>query len=111
MSTKTFTKEEFIRDDDGTLMVSLMLRRSIRAGTVTVASSATKIPTTPLDSRIAILIMNISANIIYIGGSTVTTANGFPIYPNAALRLEIEDSIDIYGIASTSSEVRILEGA
>lgn len=110
MSVKVYSPNESVRDDDLTLIFGLMVRRTIRQNTVTVGSSATKIPTNPLSNRLSILIMNIGTEAVYIGDSTVTTANGFPIYPRGSLRIDIEDTIDIYGIASTSAECRILEG-
>jgi hypothetical protein len=110
MSIKHFTGNEYLRKDDGTLIIGMMLRSSIRQGTVTIATSATKIPTSPLSERLSIVIVNISNNIVYLGNSSVTTANGYPIYPRQSISFYIEDNIDIYGIAESSSECRILEG-
>lgn len=107
-----FAPNENIREGtDSLLWLGLFIQRSIRSSTVTVATSATKIPTTPLANRKVIMIINISTSIVYVGGSSVTTSNGWPIYQRAALTLYIEDNIDIYGIAGASAEVRILEGA
>ena len=114
MSVKVFTGNENIRDSDGTLIVGLMVRRTIRQQSVTVGTSAIKIPTSPLSNRVSILIVNSSTSgqIVYIGDATVTSANGFPLRVNASLKVEIEDSVDIYGISSAASaDLRIIEGS
>ncbi len=110
MSVKVFAPNQSVQDSDGTLIYGLMVRRVIRQDTVTVGNTATKIPTSPLSKRLSILIMNIGTEVVYIGDATVTAINGFPLYPRGTLRLDIEDSIDVYGIATTSAECRILEG-
>ncbi len=110
MRNIVFTPNENVRDTDGTLMVSLLIRRTIRQGTVTVDTNATKIPTSPLSKRLSIVIINISSNVVYLGNSAVTTSDGYPLYPRQSIGLQIEDEIDIYGIAGGSSEVRLIEG-
>lgn len=113
MSDKRFDGNTSLRDSDPslTLLNGTMLRRSLRQGTVTVGLTPTKIPASPLSYRLSITIINISANIIYLGNSSVTTADGYPLYPRASYIFSIEDEVDIYGIAGAPSEVRILEGS
>ena len=113
MGTKRFDGNTGLRDSDSalTLLVGTLLRRNIRQGTVTVGVTATKIPDSPLSNRLSVTIMNISTNIVYIGNSSVTIADGFPLYPRAVLQISIEDSVDIYGISTGDSECRILEGS
>jgi len=99
------------RDTDGALIIGLMVRRAIRQSVVTVEATATKLPATPLARRLSIVFINLGTTPVYIGDSSVTAVNGFPIYPRAVMRIEIEDSIDIYGIVSSgTAEVRVLEG-
>ena len=98
------------RDTDGALIIGLMVRRLMRQLAVTVGVTPTKIPTTPLARRLSLMIINLGTVPVYIGDSTVTTADGFPLYPRAVLKIEIEDSIDVYGIATVASQVRIIEG-
>lgn len=97
--------------NDGTILFGMTIRKILRQSTLNVLTSATKIPATPLSERLSIIIMNNSANIVYLGNSSVTTSDGFPLYPRATIQFDIEDNIDVYGIASGSSEVRILEGS
>lgn len=112
MSDKTYTGNEGIREQtDNLLWVGLIIRQNLRSSPVTVGTSATKIPTIPLSDRRTIIIQNVSSNIVYIGNSSVAVANGFRIYPRGTMQISIEDSVDVYGIAGSSSAIRILEGA
>lgn len=79
---------------------------------VTVTASATPIPTTNLGNRKAITIFNMSElNIVYIGGSGVTTANGYPLERRQGLPFDLSSGAVIYGICESgkTAEVRILE--
>ena len=87
----------------------IALRNGISQGTITVGTSATAIPTTALSGRRCIIIVNISANNVFIGTSSVTTANGYQLYSQQALSLDISDAIVVYGISTVNSEVRYLE--
>ena len=87
----------------------IALRNGINSGTITVTTSATKIPTTPLAGRRCIIIVNISTGTIYIGNSSVTTAIGYQLYTQQSLAIDAGEQIDIYGIAGSSLEVRYLE--
>ena len=89
----------------------LLLRNSLLSQAVTVGATATKIPSTPLSLRRSILILNNSDNIIYLGHEGVTTANGYPMNPQDTIKIDISDEVDIYGISTVNSAVRILEGA
>lgn len=78
---------------------------------VTVATTATAIPSTALVGRTTIVIKNTGAATIYLGSSTVTTSNGFPLAANAVIELDLDEVVPIYGIVAASTEtVRILEG-
>lgn len=78
---------------------------------VTITTSATAIPATALVGRTSILIKNTGANTIYLGSSTVTTANGYPLAANESISLELEDVVIMYGIVAANTEtVNIIEG-
>lgn len=99
-------------DSNSKLIVNLQLRRGLRTSEITIAATATKIPTTPLSKRRAIYIQPNSSNPVYIGGADVTVANGFPIYPRGVMRIEVSDDIDVYGISTSGVEtIRLIEGA
>ena len=110
---KTYTGNEGIRDVNNELIYSITVRNQIRQQQVTVGNTATLIPSTPLTNRAFILIQNEGTNPIYIGASTVAVSGadkGFSIYPRGALRIDIEDDVDIYGIAASNTDIVILEG-
>ena len=114
MSIRVFSPNENIRDTDGTLRWGLVIRKTILQQAITVGTSAVKLPTSALSNRINILIVNNSTGgqILYLGDSTVTTNDGIPLYPRQSIPITIEDSIDIYGVASAAgANIRILEGS
>lgn len=85
----------------------------IANNTTTVAGTAVAIPTTALVGRENITIYNVdnATETIWIGGSTVTSANGFPLTSSApAISIDIDDSVIIYAISDgTSVDVRTFE--
>ena len=108
---KWWTGNEGNRNEAGILLYGLIVQEGILQQAVSIGASATKIPTTPLSRRKSLWIFNNSSNVIYMGDSTVTTANGFPLYPHGVMNIQVEDGIDIYGISTVAAqEVRILEG-
>ena len=79
---------------------------------VTVTATATKLPTTNLDNRKAISVRNWSDTYtIYVGGSDVTSATGFPILPKESLPFAMSNGAQLYGICATgeTAEVRTVE--
>ncbi len=81
---------------------------TISWGNVTVvAATATEIRDT--QRRAALIIVNNSANTVYLGGTNaVTVANGLPLEPGA--NFETQDWIGpIWGIAAVNSNMRYME--
>jgi len=81
---------------------------------ITVGAIAGKIPTTPLKHRRAIIITNVDTeNDIYIGhDATVTSSTGTPVAKSGgSIVLYLIEDVDIYGIATGDTDVRILEFA
>lgn len=114
MTIRRFSPNENIRDTDGTLRWGLVIRKTLRQQALTIGTSAVKIPTSALSDRINILIVNNSTGgqILYIGDSTVSTANGVPLYPRQSIPITIEDGVEVYGVASAAgADIRILEGS
>ena len=97
--------------EGGKLIQTLQLRYGLKTQEVSVTTSATALPTTPYSKRRSLLIQNAGTAVIYIGGSDVTTANGFPLYPRGVLRVDAADDVTIYAIAGSTQAVRVLEGA
>lgn len=80
-----------------------------KSKTLTVGTSAVQLDSNTPARRV--LIINTSAGNVYLGGSDVTTSNGFPIAASSASWVEwwpIANLNQIYAIADASSQdVRI----
>lgn len=89
------------------------LNLQLKTQLVSVGSTATKLPTTPIVGREYVLITNTdTAKTVYIGTSTVTTSGpttGTPILPSEQYYGEWESNVDVYGITSTGSANVIVE--
>lgn len=81
------------------------------ASQINVGTTATKLPLTPMKYRRAVAIFNNdSAVTLYIGfDSDVTTGTGWPVPPATSLPMDANASLEVYGIAASSIDVRILE--
>jgi len=85
---------------------------SIANNTTTITTSATAIPGTSLVGRETIAIcLNDTTDTVYIGNSSVSTANGLPLDSSRpCLNVDADDSIIFYGIVSAgTADVRSLE--
>tara|TARA_Y100000310_G_scaffold37698_1_gene35364 strand:+ start:1231 stop:1509 length:279 start_codon:yes stop_codon:yes gene_type:complete len=89
-----------------------VIRGQVKSSAVSVGTSATVLPATALTGRISITIQNNGANTVFVGHSTVTTTNGYPLAAGDSLGLDIGQDALIYGIVASATEnVRVLEGA
>jgi|SoiMethySBSTD1v2_1073268.scaffolds.fasta_scaffold11977_7 hypothetical protein len=77
----------------------------------TVGSLPTKLPTTPMRGRRAIAIYNNSSSVtLYLGfDSSLLVSTGWPLPPGASIPFDMNADIEIYGVASSNVDVRILE--
>lgn len=89
------------------------LSGGITTAAITITDVATKIPASAFAGRDTMAVRIIGAETVYIGGSTVTVANGFPKFQNETIELDITDSVsvELHGICESgkSSEVRAIE--
>src|SRR3990167_3685602 len=81
---------------------------------VSVATSPTKLPSTPLTGRRILLIQNLSTVPVYVGGANVaaTGSNRGPVMASQYDEkvFEMESSLDLYGVvASGTAEVAVFE--
>lgn len=96
-------------------IVSYALTYQIKTQVVSVTTSATKLPTTPLVGRQYVSIQNIGTVTVYIGNSTVTadtaSTGGKQLLPYASTTRDYDNTVDVYGIvASGSANVVCEEG-
>ena len=90
------------------------LNQAIKSSAISVTTSATKLPTTPLPGRGVIMLQNLEADQdVFIGDSTVTAGAGTKLPAGGGEKAyEFGPGIDVYGIvAANTADVRVLEGA
>ena len=87
------------------------LRGFAKSRNITVTTSLTPLPDEVLAYRRGIIVFNNdSTNTLFIGGSDVTTTNGLPVPPKTySPPMDAGPKLIVYGIASTSINVRVLE--
>ena len=66
-------------------------------------------PATRLRGRRQVHIFNSGPGTAFIGASTVTTSNGFPIGGNSGLQLNVLDFGHLFVVSASTSNLRILE--
>lgn len=76
---------------------------------VTCATTATAMPTTVLTNRTSACFFNNSAVTVFIGGSAVTTSNGFPLATNTAFCDTVAGKAYSCIVTTGTAEVRVLE--
>ena len=91
------------------------LTYQIRTQVVSVNTTATKLPTTPLVGREYIRLQNVGTVTVYIGSSTVaantSATGGIQLLPYGVWEENYDNTIDIYGkVASGSTNVTVEEG-
>jgi len=98
-----------------TVSVAYSLTYQIKTQIVSVAITATKLPTTPVVGREYIRVQNVGAQTVYIGASTVTAdtaaTGGIQLLPYGVWQEAYDHTIDVYGIvAGTTCNVVVEEG-
>ena len=71
-------------------------------GTISVAVTATLVVGANTD-RTYVIVRNVATNDIYIGGSGVTTSNGYLLRPNDSLIIVL-DTTAVYAVSGTASQ-------
>lgn len=89
------------------------VRNAVASMNVLVGVAPTLIPAVAnvLADRVVMTIYNLGPNTVHIGPAGVAVATGYPIPINTSLSIDIEQGINIYGIAAVASNVRILQGS
>lgn len=91
----------------GELRVNDKVETSTLQQIVSVATTATKLPTTPLANRKSLMVQNVAAKKIYLGSATVTAdetaTGGLQLNQGAFYEGDISSSVDIYGIVASGT--------
>jgi len=83
----------------------------LRSSAITVTTAATALPINPLEYRRALVVHNNSASTIFLGGSSVTVADGLPLLTGEKIAFDIQNNpnVVVYAVAGSSVNVRIME--
>lgn len=88
-----------------------MIENNITNASTTVSNTATAIPASNRGHRKTLLVQNVGTNVIYLGDSSVTTANGYKFEVGDVIEFQMTDNVTLYGItASGTSDIRTIEG-
>ena len=104
------------RVGDGTVVLNpedFSVSIGLLASAVTVTTSATPLPETPLEYRRALVVHNNGSSTIFLGDSTVTTGTGLPLAAGEKIAFDIQNNpnVVVYAVAGSSVNVRIMEFA
>ena len=94
---------------------TLGLTYTIKTQVVSVGTTATKLPATPLVGRKYIRVQNIGSSTLYIGGAAVsadsTSTGGIQLFPYSVWEESYDHTVNVYGIvASGTCNVVVEEG-
>jgi hypothetical protein len=100
---------------EGSLKVVDIANGSILQQQIAVATTATKLPTTPLANRKTLMIQNAGSASIWVGSATVTNTGattGIEVPKASFMELEVGPAVDVYGVvASGTQNANILQMA
>jgi hypothetical protein len=85
---------------------------SLSHAAISVAQSAValKVGAINLPNRLTLVIQNQGPKSIFVGGASVTTANGVEVFLKSTLIIDISESQTVYAISATGTQdVRIFE--
>ena len=86
------------------------LTYQVKTQRVSVTTSATELPTTPLVGRTYISVQNTSDTFVYIGSTDVSDTIGYVLLPYSSWKRDYDHTVDVYGRAGGTAIVRIEEG-
>lgn len=99
----------------GGLRVSSKAETAVLQQVVTVGTTASPLPATPLANRESIMIQMLSGGQLYVGSATVTNSGatrGIRLGNGGFVNLDVSDDVDVYGVADAAGrEVALLEVA
>lgn len=108
---KAFSPNEGFKDSLNRQVHDVTVGIELKTQRVTLSTSPTPIPTTPLTNRQFVRVQNVSGVQIFIGGADVTSSNGWVVFPYAVETFAIEDTAVLYGcVASATADCIAMEG-
>lgn len=60
-------------------------------------------------SPLGVYVANVGSTTIYLGGSDVTTSNGFPVLGTTSVQLYLQPGDNLWAVATTSTNLRVLQ--
>lgn len=84
---------------------------SLTNGALTVSTTALalRVGASNLTNRKGILIQNLGSSSIFVGSSSVTTANGIEVGSHSSIFFKFSETQTIYGISTAAQNVRVME--
>lgn len=78
---------------------------------LTVGGTAVQLtaPENRLRGRRKLFVHNTGTGVVYVGGSGVSTSNGYPVASGASLEFDVLDFGNIWAVSASTSSLRILE--
>jgi len=110
MVRKAFSPNEGFKDGLNRQVHDVTVGVEVLTTRVTVTTTATAFPPTPLTNRQFVRIQNVGSATIFIGGTNVSSTNGWQVMPYQVETFAIEDTASIYGISGGSVDVIVMEG-
>jgi len=101
----------FVRKN-GSIDVNVLALGSVKSTVIEFTTNeSVKLPGVAYPKRKSLTLCPIidSSGMFYIGGSDVTVDNGLPLSSLEYYSIDIGENADLWGVADTSGEVRILE--
>jgi hypothetical protein len=100
------TNNVILNYEDVGSMIGIVQTSGLVVGTSAVHLTG---PATRLKGRRQVMVHNFGPGNAFIGASTVTTSNGFPINAGSGLNLNVLDYGHLFVVSSSTSNLRILE--
>ena len=111
MVRKAFSPNEGFKDSENRQVHDVTVGIQIKTTRVTLTTSPTAIPATPLTNRQFVRVQNVSGTRQYIGGADVTPTNGWVVDPFSSETFAIEDTAVLYGcVAASTADCIACEG-
>lgn len=84
---------------------------AVQSSVASVTATAGPLMGTPLSGRRKVVIQNQGSKEVYLGGATVSSANGLEVKRRASIELELGEDVALYAVCETgeTAQLRLLE--